>query len=61
VISVTNRNGVTTTADVKGPKGEDLHWEDMSEEEKEELAQKVVGTLVFASAETCESIIDELT
>ena len=61
VISVTNRNGVTTTADVKGPKGDDLHWEDMSEEDREELAQRVLDSLVFATTGTCESIVDELT
>lgn len=61
VISVTNRNGVTTTADVKGPKGDDLHWEDMSEEDREELAQSVLDSLVFATTGTCESIVDELT
>lgn len=48
---------------VKGPyaKGDDLHWDEMSEAEKEDLADKVADAIVFASVETCESIIDELT
>ena len=35
--------------------------EDMTEEEKEELAQKVLDNVVIASVEVCEDIIDELT
>lgn len=48
---------------VKSPyaKGDDLHWEEMSEQEKEDLAQRVLSELVFASIQTCEDIIDELT
>ena len=42
-------------------KGDDLHWEEMSTEEKEALAQRVLAELTFASDETCEDIIDELT
>ena len=53
----------STSGYVKGPyaKGDDLHWDEMSEQEKEELARRVVESLTFASDETCESIIDELT
>ena len=42
-------------------KGDDLHWEEMTEAEKEALAQRVLAELVFASVSTCEDIIDELT
>lgn len=42
-------------------KGDDLHWEEMSETEKEDLAQRVLANLVFASVQTCEDIIDEIT
>ena len=41
-------------------KGDDLHYEEMSQAEKEDLARRVLANLVFASVETCESIIDEL-
>lgn len=42
-------------------KGDDLHWEEMSEQEKEDLARRVLSNLVFASVQTCEDIIDEIT
>ena len=41
-------------------KGDDLHWDEMTEEEKEELAQRAIAQLVFATPETCASIVDEL-
>ena len=41
-------------------KGDDLHWDEMTEEEKEELAQSVIAQLAFATPETCASIVDEL-
>ena len=41
-------------------KGDDLHWDEMTEEEKEELAQKAIAQIVFATPETCASIVDEL-
>lgn len=48
---------------VKSPyaKGDDLHWDEMTPEEKQALAQSVLEQLVFATEETCEDIIDELT
>ena len=48
---------------VKSPyaKGDNLHWDEMSEQEKEDLSEKVLERLTFATDETCESIIDELT
>lgn len=46
---------------LKGEKGDDLHYEDMTEEEKAELAQKVLDNVVIASTQVCEDIIDELT
>ena len=42
-------------------KGDDLHWDEMSEQEKEDLANRVLAQLTFASVQTCEDIIDELT
>lgn len=42
-------------------KGDDLHWDEMSEQEKEDLSERVLAELVFATVETCEDIIDELT
>lgn len=55
-------NDVTDTY-VKSPyaKGDDLHWDEMTPEEKQALAQSVLEQLVFATEETCEDIIDELT
>lgn len=44
----------------KGEKGDSLHYEDMTELEKQELANDIFSELEFASIETCESIIDEL-
>lgn len=41
-------------------KGDDLHWEEMSQAEKEDLARRVLANLTFASADTCRSIVDEL-
>lgn len=41
--------------------GDDLNWDEMTEEEKEDLAQRVLNVLIFASVATCEEIIDELT
>lgn len=48
---------------VKSPyaKGDDLHWEEMTPQEKEDLAERVLEQLTFATEETCEDIIDELT
>ncbi|MBR6291207.1 MAG: hypothetical protein IKR33_00240 [Bacteroidales bacterium] len=56
-----NADSAAQNAQQKGDKGDDLHWEDMSEEDREELAQSVLDSLVFADVATCESIIDELT
>lgn len=42
-------------------KGDDLHYEEMTEQEKEDLARRVLETLAFASDDTCEDIINELT
>lgn len=38
-----------------------LDWASMSQAQQDELATEVLATLTFASVETCESIIDELT
>lgn len=48
---------------VKGPyaKGDDLHWDEMSEEEKEDLADKVRDELIFATVEEGQQAINELT
>ena len=48
---------------VKSPyaKGDDLHWDEMSDAEKQELARSVRDTIVFATTSICQSIIDELT
>jgi len=48
---------------VKSPyaKGDDLHWDEMSDAEKQELARSVRDAIVFATTPTCQSIIDELT
>ena len=51
----------TETADLTGPKGDPLRWQDMSQADKQALAQLVRDGIVFASVATCESIIDELT
>ena len=40
--------------------GKDLDWDSMSEADKTDLARRVKDELVFATVETCESIIDEL-
>ena len=41
-------------------KGDDLHYDEMLDEEKEDLARKATEALVFATVETCEAVIDEL-
>lgn len=41
-------------------KGDDIDWTTMSQEEYERLVQNVKQDLVFATAYTCEDIIDEL-
>lgn len=58
---LTDLSGAQGIKGDKGDKGDDLHWEDMSEEDREELAQSVLNSLVFADVATCEGIIDELT
>ena len=64
-LTVTDRNGASTSVDTKGEKGDDMTWQTMSQEEKDALVDTVVNEaskkLDFASIETCESIIDELT
>lgn len=54
---------IDTEQYVKGPyaKGDSLDWSTMTQQEKEALAQMVLAQLTFATVETCESIIDELT
>lgn len=42
-------------------KGDDLDWSTMTEQEKDDLAARVLAQLTFASVQTCEDIIDELT
>lgn len=64
-LTVTDRNGASSSVDTKGEKGDDMTWQTMSQEEKDALVNTVVDEaskkLDFASIETCESIIDELT
>lgn len=47
---------------VKGAyaKGEDLDYSTMTQEEIDRLVENIKSDLVFASVETCESIIDEI-
>ena len=44
---------------VKGPyaKGDDLHWDEMSEAEKDDLAEKVADVIVFATPAECRAIV----
>ena len=42
-------------------KGDDLHWEEMSEQEKNDLAQRVLEVLVFATVAEAEAAANELT
>lgn len=42
-------------------KGDDLHWDEMSQAEKNDLAQRVLNGLIMASVSVCESVVDELT
>lgn len=53
---------ITTSQYIKGPyaKGDDIDWTTMSQEEYERLVENVKQDLVFATAYTCEDIIDEL-
>lgn len=41
-------------------KGDNLHWDEMSEEEKAALADKVLDEIIWATTQTCEDIIEEL-
>lgn len=47
---------------VKGPysKGDDLHWEDMTQEEKDDLAHVVLDNLVFATDADCIAAAAEI-
>lgn len=45
---------------VKGDTGYEIHLEDMTEAEKQELKELLEDGLVFASKETCREIVDEL-
>lgn len=67
-LTVTNRAGQSTSVDTKGEKGDKgdgLNWDTMTEEDKQALinstAEKVKEDVIYASVETCEDIIDELT
>lgn len=42
-------------------KGDDLHWDEMSEQEKEDLARRVLEVLVFATVAEVTAAINELT
>lgn len=42
-------------------KGNDLHWEDMTETEKQDLAARVLAQLVFATPEETRAMLNELT
>lgn len=41
--------------------GDDIDWSTMTEEQRADLVRQVKEDLAFATVETCESIIDELT
>ena len=41
--------------------GDDLDWNTMTEEQRADLVRQVKEDLAFATVETCEAIIDELT
>lgn len=62
---LTDLSGAQGIKGDKGDKGDDLHWDEMTTEEKDEferkVAEEVAEQIVFASDETCEDIIDELT
>lgn len=64
-LTVTDRNGASSSVDTKGDKGDDMTWQTMTQEDKDALVNTVVEEaskkLNVASVETCESIIDELT
>lgn len=45
---------------LKGDKGDALNYSDMTPQEKQDLIDNIKEDLIFASDETCESIIDEL-
>lgn len=45
----------------KGDPGNVIHWEEMTDEEKQEMKDLVYEQLIFASTATCEDIVDELT
>ena len=53
---------ITTSAYVRGAyvKGSDLDYSTMTAEEYERLVTNVRNSIVFATVETCESIIDEI-
>ena len=42
-------------------KGDDLHYDEMTQQEKDDLAARAAQSLLSASIQTCEDIIDELT
>lgn len=42
-------------------KGDDLHWEEMTETEKQDLAARVLAQLVFATPEETRAMLNELT
>lgn len=42
-------------------KGDDLHWEEMSEQEKQDLASRVLAQLAFATPEETRAMLNELT
>lgn len=42
-------------------KGDDLHWEEMTQEEREQLAAMVLAELVYATPEETRAMLDELT
>lgn len=44
----------------RGADGADLNYDDMTDEEKEDLAGRAASQMLRASVETCEAVIDEL-
>lgn len=42
-------------------KGDDLHYDEMTQQEKDDLAARAAASILSASIQTCEDIIDELT
>lgn len=51
-ITVTDRDGNSITQNIKGDKGDNLDWDSMTPEDKQELAQEVLATIGFDDVPT---------